>query len=304
MKHNFPNSYINFIYKNKFIFPHFKYMIWGIAVLCCMMIIPVTAYAESEADTVQIEHEQYILERTGEVLVKIFGDIGLDIYDIPTISLTHTSPNGELLTHNVMMNEQGYYEFYFVHDWKSIQGNYDIVVMTNGTPIGTVTYELIQDPEYKTDEEVKEEYYIEEEDSVTALTIADHKTEFMIEANAVEGSKTITITGQSKSISIPVTIMVLAPNGNIVSIDQISPDANGSITSIINVGGPMWKQDGIYTIIGQQGSGLLNKSTAEVEIVDGAVIPEFGTIVSTVFVIAISSIVILSAKSKLRFQTV
>ena len=63
----------------------------------------------------------------------------------------------------------------------------------------------------------------------------------------------------------------------------------------------MWKQDGVYTITGQQGSGALNKSTVEVEIVDGAVIPEFGTIASLVLVVAISSIVILSAKSRLRF---
>ena len=48
--------------------------------------------------------------------------------------------------------------------------------------------------------------------------------------------------------------MVLAPNGNIVSIDQLNPDSENSFTSIINVGGPMWKQDGIYKITGQQGS--------------------------------------------------
>ena len=35
--------------------------------------------------------------------------------------------------------------------------------------------------------------------------------------------------------------MVLAPNGNIVSIDQLNPDSENLFTSIINVGGPMWK---------------------------------------------------------------
>jgi predicted secreted protein with PEFG-CTERM motif len=63
----------------------------------------------------------------------------------------------------------------------------------------------------------------------------------------------------------------------------------------------MWKQDGVYTITGQQGLGSLNKSTVEVEIVDGAVIPEFGAITSLILVVAISSIIALSAKSKLRF---
>ena len=123
-----------------------------------------------------------------------------------------------------------------------------------------------------------------------------------IEADAVEGSTTITITGHATSITIPVTIMVLAPNGNIVSIDQINIDSDGSFTSIIGVGGPMWKQDGFYSITAQQGSNSLNKSTVEVEIAGGAVIPEFGTVASLILVVAISSIIVLSTKSKLKFQ--
>ena len=57
-----------------------------------------------------------------------------------------------------------------------------------------------------------------------------------IEADAVEGSTTITITGHASSSNVPVTIMVLAPNGNVVSIDQINPDSDGSFTSTIGVG--------------------------------------------------------------------
>ena len=63
----------------------------------------------------------------------------------------------------------------------------------------------------------------------------------------------------------------------------------------------MWKQDGVYTITAQQGSDTINKSIAEVEIVDGAVVPEFGAIASLVLIVAISSIIVLSTKSRLRF---
>jgi predicted secreted protein with PEFG-CTERM motif len=122
-----------------------------------------------------------------------------------------------------------------------------------------------------------------------------------ITADAVEGSTTITITGHATSGNTPVTIMVLAPNGNVVSIDQINPDSDGSFTSTIGVGGPMWKQDGVYSITAQQGSASMNKSTVEVEVADGAVVPEFGTIASLVLVVAISSIVVLSAKGRLSF---
>ncbi|MDC0199299.1 PEFG-CTERM sorting domain-containing protein [Candidatus Nitrosopelagicus sp.] len=134
------------------------------------------------------------------------------------------------------------------------------------------------------------------------LAFADgHGDGLTIAADAVEGSTTITITGHATSSNIPVTIMVLAPNGNVVSIDQLNPDSDGSFTSTIGVGGPMWKQDGEYSITAQQGSASMNKSTVVVEIADGAVVPEFGTIASLVLVVAISSIVVLSAKGRLSF---
>ena len=304
MKYNFPNSDINFIYKKKFVFPHFNHMRGFLAVLCCIMIIPCMTYAQavqSEAGTLEIKEEQYILKRTGDILVKIFGNIELEWNSSTRVLLTHVTPEGDSLTHHVMTNDQGYYEFYFSHNWESVRGNYDVFTSINAIPIGNVSYELVQDPSYKTDQEAKEEYLLKD-NTKSDFTAADYKTGLMIEADAVEGSTTITITGSATSITIPVTIMVLAPNGNIVSIDQINIDSDGSFTSTIGVGGPMWKQDGIYLITAQQGSNSLNKSTAEIEIAGGAVIPEFGTVASLILVVAISSIVLLSTKSKLKFQ--
>jgi predicted secreted protein with PEFG-CTERM motif len=134
-----------------------------------------------------------------------------------------------------------------------------------------------------------------------AFASEDAEYGLTIEADAVEGSTTINITGHASSGSLPVTIMVLAPNGNVVSIDQITPDSDGEFTSTIGVGGPLWKQDGVYSISAQQGSATQNQASVEVEIADGAVVPEFGTIASLILVVAISSIVVLSAKGRLSF---
>jgi predicted secreted protein with PEFG-CTERM motif len=132
------------------------------------------------------------------------------------------------------------------------------------------------------------------------MAFAD-ETGLTIEADAVEGSTTITITGHATSTISPVIIKTVAPNGNVVAIDQINPDSDGSFTSTIGVGGPMWKQDGVYTITASQGSNNMDKVSVDVEIADGAVVPEFGTIASIVLVVAISSIVVLSAKGRLSF---
>ena len=57
-----------------------------------------------------------------------------------------------------------------------------------------------------------------------------------ISANAMEGSDTIEITGQTSKTNEDVTFTVTSPNGNIVSIDQVSPDTSGDFATNISVG--------------------------------------------------------------------
>ena len=120
-----------------------------------------------------------------------------------------------------------------------------------------------------------------------------------IAANAMEGSDTIEITGQTSKTNEDVTFTVTAPNGNLVSIDQISPDASGDFATDISVGGPLWSQDGAYTVTAQQGSGSAFTDSVEVDIADGLVVPEFGTIAAMILAVAIISIIAISAKSRL-----
>jgi hypothetical protein len=135
-------------------------MRWFLVTLCCMMIIPGIVYAQSDIGTVTIEQEQYTLERTGDVLVRISGTVELD-WNSAKISLSHTSPNGESVIHNVRTTDQGAYEFYAIHNWNSERGNYDIAVDLGDKNIGVLSYTLIQDPSYKTEQKVKEEYSME-----------------------------------------------------------------------------------------------------------------------------------------------
>ena len=121
-----------------------------------------------------------------------------------------------------------------------------------------------------------------------------------ITANAMEGSDTIEITGITSKTNEDVVFTVTAPNGNLVSVDQISPDASGDFATDISVGGPLWSQDGAYTVTAQQGSGNSNFiDSVEVDIADGLVVPEFGTIAAMILAVAIISIIAISAKSRL-----
>ena len=120
-----------------------------------------------------------------------------------------------------------------------------------------------------------------------------------IAANAVEGSDTIEITGHTSKTNEDITFTVRSPNGNLVSVDQISPESNGDFALDITVGGPLWSQDGMYTVVAQQGSGSAFTDSVEVDVADGLVVPEFGTIAAMILAVAIISIIAISAKSRL-----
>jgi len=95
-----------------------------------------------------------------------------------------------------------------------------------------------------------------------------------------------------------ITLKVTAPNGNIISVAQISP-SGGSFMTTIETGGALWSQDGMYTISAHQGAASNYQTSADVEIVDGHVIPEFGVIAAMILAVAIISIIVITAKTRL-----
>ena len=120
-----------------------------------------------------------------------------------------------------------------------------------------------------------------------------------IEANAMEGSDTIGITGHTSKTNEDVTFTVTAPNGNLMSVDQTSPKSNGDFATDISVGGSLWSQDGTYTVTAQQGNDSMFIDSVEVGVADGLVVPEFGTIAAMILAVAIISIIAISSKSRL-----
>jgi len=137
----------------------------------------------------------------------------------------------------------------------------------------------------------------EEEASVEETVIATPAGGLTLTAGGVEGSTTIDVSGTTDRNG-DIVLTVTAPNGNIVSIDQISP-SGGSFMTTIEVGGQLWSQDGMYTVSAQQGDASNYKTSAQVEIVDGHVIPEFGVIAAMILAVAIVSIIVVTAKTKL-----
>lgn len=153
------------------------------AIIFCSLTTVGIAYAETETQyepsTVEIEQQQYIIKKTGSTIVKIFGTIDpTSIY--ASIILERTSPDGESNTQSGKATKEGYYEFYFFHDWESLRGNYDMTISLDAVEFGNVSYEIIEDPTYKTDEEIKEEYYLKQSGNFEEETINPTESELII----------------------------------------------------------------------------------------------------------------------------
>ena len=183
-----------------------------------------------------------------------------------------------------------------------------LVAITSGTTSST---SISIDTTVKHDEES----YVSGENVPTATPLK----KLTITASGVEGSNTINVRGTTDKSDV-IIIKVTAPNGNLVTIDQITP-SGGSYSTTIKTGGSLWSQDGMYVITATQTSGgsglktstetfphaadspnagLINyQASAEVEIIDGHVIPEFGVIAAMILAVAIVSIIVVTAKTRL-----
>ena len=116
-------------------------------------------------------------------------------------------------------------------------------------------------------------------------------------SDSVRGSTTIDVSGTTDRDDV-ITLIVTAPNGNIISVDQLTP-SSGSYSTSFGTGGDQYSQDGMYKISAKQGAASMYNAYTEVEVVDGHVIPEFGTIAAMILVVAIVAIIAVSAKTKL-----
>jgi len=94
------------------------------------------------------------------------------------------------------------------------------------------------------------------------------ETGMTVSVNADEGSTTISVSGHSSINNNDISILVSKPDGKGVSVDQVIPDVNGDFRTDILLG-PLWNQDGLYTISIKQSSSALYSFTFQIEIVNG-----------------------------------
>ena len=241
-----------------------------------------------------------IAEEDGNI-ISIMGETTSSITDV---TLRVISPNGSnVVAVDQVTPENGKFDTQFnVSNW-SQDGVYKIKANQGTSLLYSITVGVEVNSGMTVETSTTESSLVSNQSNDDLSAVITETTSQMdglsISANAMEGSDTIEITGQTTKTNEDVTFTVTSPIGNIVSIDQVSPGTSGDFATNISVGGPLWSQDGAYTVTAQQGNDSMFTDSVEVEVADGLVVPEFGTIAAMILAVAIISIVAISAKSRL-----
>ena len=231
----------------------------------------------------------------GSTMVTVSGFTSILAEDV---AITVTSPNGNIVTIQQVSPDRN--------------GNFMTVIRTDSLlwkqdGMYTITTQQGERNLYKFSLRVEVIGGTTQFTSTSDSSIATHvtsgaafpETRFLsLDVVPVIGATTIDVRGQTDRTT-DVTIKVISPNGNIVSIDQITPNPDGSFLTVLHTDSDLWRQDGFYTISVQQGTGSGYSDSVQVEIVDGAVIPEFGAIAALILAVAIISIIAVTAKTRL-----
>ncbi len=214
-----------------------------------------------------------------------------DVSQFKPVSITVTDPNGiAVYTPQVPIEEGNKFTKLFHPTLPSFEeGTYTITVSHEDTEATKVVQFIVTSQEI-TRNQSSQDSIVKESSMGKNITIS---------ADAVEGSDTIKISGMTKILGSDITIIASSPNGNVVTIAQITPGLDGEFETEIKIGGSLWKEDGTYTITANQGVASEYKESIDVEIQEGVVVPEFGVIASLVLAISIIAIIAVSTKSRL-----
>ena len=229
---------------------------------------------------------------------------GKTISDITDVTFKVTSPSGQnvVALGQISPDANGDFvqEFQIGPLWKE-SGFYTITAMQGIQQNSLYTLEVL----VEVTNGLAERTSVTESNLETGIyeapetNVAEARGLMLDSAQFVNGSDEFTISGLTDRVSQDVTVTIVAPNGNVVTIAQVSPSLDGEFSEVIKVGGPLWKENGFYTVTAKQFDDPKYTDSIEVDILDGTVVPEFGTIAAMILAVAVISIIAISARSRL-----
>ncbi|MEX0862143.1 PEFG-CTERM sorting domain-containing protein [Nitrosopumilus sp.] len=230
---------------------------------------------------------------------------GKTVSSLTDVTLKVTSPSGKVVTVGQLTPDNGNFvkEFKVGPTWTE-NGLYQITAMQGIGNNSLYTLKvLVGVTNGLTERTSVSESNLESGIFIQNTNNAATDAGLMLDAIIAEaGSTMFEVTGKTDRVSQDITLKVIAPNGNVVKVAQISPMLDGEFAANIIVGGSLWKQDGLYTVTAQQFDDPKYTASTGIDIKDGVVVPEFGAIAAMILAVAIISIIAVSAKSRLSIM--
>ncbi|MSV33847.1 MAG: PEFG-CTERM sorting domain-containing protein [Nitrosarchaeum sp.] len=249
--------------------------------------IPISAFAEP---MIELSTSQTEIQSLDSVLV--IGKItGVSIFKPVTITLI--APDGEVIyAPELPFDDDGVFKRLIHPPLPSFKdGTYTVIASHEDTEkTAQIQFTVIGSTISPTKSPIQSQDPDMIDDKPSAITLSTETT---------FGDNKIIVTGSTISSTTDITFTVTSPNGNLISIAQVTPGTDGEFSTEIISGGQLWKEDGFYTITANQGLSSEHKQSVQVEISNGVVVPEFGPIAVMILVVAIISIIAVSSKSRL-----
>jgi len=260
-------------------------MLKFVFLLLIVTLIPISAFAEP---LIELTSSQTEIQPFDSVLVagKLTG-----VSTFKPVTLTVISPDGETVySPELPISNDGVFKRLIHPTSPSFKfGTYTVIASHADTEItAQIQFMVIDSTIPSNNLKPIQPSVVSEKPSVITLS-----------TKTIIGENKIFVFGITTSFNTDITFIVTSPNGNLITVAQVTPDTNGKFSTELITDGPMWKQNGFYTISANQGILSEHKQSVQVEINNGVVVPEFGAIAVTILTVAIISIIAVTSKSRL-----
>ena len=284
-------------------------MIFALFGILITSISVIPAFGENDSITVTTDKSSYsedeIISISGEIKYLALGD---------QLTILITSPNGNIAEidqvtvgpdkkFNTEITPNGAY-------WK-IPGTYTILVTQDENNQTTISFEFVgitSVPEKMQDSTIEDstiEDSVIPDSIITETTIAVHGSTDLIFYEITNG-KLKNVVPNMDDISLHVYIEAMDDGSITLTIPRSVLDASineGDDEFFVLVDGEEVDFEEITTFMDRTLTIDFLAGTEQIEIIGTFVIPEFGTIAAMILAVAIISIVAISAKSRLSFQS-
>jgi len=193
-----------------------------------------------------VEQDTYTLTPEDVILVKISGIGNMPAgVDRERANITITHPDSTEDGHRVFSGSDGYFELLLPLSYDSQQGVYKVFASFHGHILGEVYFTVerisLNDADTTSDSS--------NEDAKHVFAFRTSMFEVETDSLSYEKDSIIQISGAVPTQpKLDLTLQIIDPMNNIILINQITPNPDGTFEDSVNTNSPLWKFEGDYNI--------------------------------------------------------